>query len=519
MLKNKIKNMSLEEKVGQLFWILIKEPHIDKFEKKIEPGGIMFRPGNSKKIKECIDYANHNFKIKPFISSNMENGPSGFCQDFPKIANFRQLGVNNNLCDSYYWGLYSGNLARGIGANMTFSPISDINKNPYNPMCATRSMGEIKEIIINNCMEILNGYYKSGILGCIKHFPGDGDSNLDQHLSIGINNLSEDEWWNSYGYIYKKLIETAKVEVIMVGHIALPLFNLDKSSRDIFEPASTSKTIIEKILIEKLNYQGLIITDSTLMAGYTTLNTRKEALIKSLNAGIDMILFTRNFEEDFETVLLAIKNKELSIELVDKKLEKIFQLKDKIFNLQKEKASVEIKSELEKARELEKKITENSIEVLRLEKGILPLKKQGKILLNYLGKTKNNSRESYEYFKNKLIEQGYSIVERDYKNNKNLEEEDIELSIKNLKEKYDYVIYLLNYQIMSNIQNIRHEYNASNGVDAPWFINEIPTFFISLSNPYHIEDLPRIKNYINVNTDSKLGIDNVCKILTGDNQI
>lgn len=509
-----ISNMSLKDKIGQLFIYLVTEMNLENIKKDFQdsqPGGIMLRPSSSVDVKNFLEKIKEKFKIIPFISSNMESGPNGICTDYPFLGNHLQLGNISDKNISMEYGRISALYAKNAGANMTFSPIVDIQWNPENPMTGTRSFSKDYKKVIFNAKNVLEGYKKENFVGCIKHFPGDGTSNLDHHLSIATNFLNFEKWNETYGTVYKELINYG-VEMIMVGHIAFPEYLKFRNAENIYEPASTSKEVITDLLRNELGYNGLIITDSTLMAGYTSYTTRKEAIIKSLKSGVDMILFSRSFKEDLQYVKEAVEEKYLSVEEIDEKLKRILSLKNKILN--EEHKNIEDNTLLEgRVKNLKKEISERSIEIKKLENGLLPLKKKSKVLLHYLYRTKNSNVDFIEILSEKLRNNEIEIFTRDYKNNSKLAQEDMKLSCEEFKEKYDLVIYVLNYQILSNFQNIRHEYNAANGIDAPWFIREIPTIFVSLSNPNHYKDLIMAQNYININSDDEESLNVLVKLL------
>lgn len=126
-----------------------------------------------------------------------------------------------------------------------------------------------------------------------KHFPGDGVEELDQHLALGVNNLSVNEWEESFGYVYRNLINDG-LEAIMVGHIALPQMSkklrpgiLDKD----IKPATLSPELLTDLLRNDMGFNGLIITDASHMIGMAAVAKRSEYVPGAIAAGCDMFLF------------------------------------------------------------------------------------------------------------------------------------------------------------------------------------------------------------------------------------
>ncbi len=142
----------------------------------------------------------------------------------------------------------------------------------------------------------------------IKHFPGDGVDERDQHLLSSINSLSANEWMESYGTIYRQFIEKRQ---LYHGGTHLSACMGAKLSPTIREtelmPASCSKLLVNGLLRDTLGFNGLAITDATPMVGYTTIMPHRERLVASINAGIDMLLFNKNIDEDYEVIASAVK--------------------------------------------------------------------------------------------------------------------------------------------------------------------------------------------------------------------
>lgn len=154
---------------------------------------------------------------------------------------------------------------------MTFAPVVDINMNFHNPIISSRSFGTSAELVRDCSLEYLRGAHDAGIACTAKHFPGDGLDERDQHLSYSVNTLSCDEWDKTFGMVYQSLID-AGIEAIMVGHIMLPsyqkYFNPHMTDYDIL-PATISHEILTNLLRDKLNFNGVVITDASHMVGFT----------------------------------------------------------------------------------------------------------------------------------------------------------------------------------------------------------------------------------------------------------
>jgi len=507
-----IKNMKLEEKIGQLLFLKQEEEGSLPFT----PGGVMFRSQPEEELRRKIGYNDSKMKIKPFVSANLESGPRGMISDSIEGITPLQVAATMDSLNAYKLGDISGGLARKAGANMAFSPIVDINVNMDNPMVATRGFGSDVDEIIKFGRSEFDGFLKSGVIPVIKHFPGDGVSATDQHLLTAVNDLEPEEWMATYGRVYRELIALG-AEVIMVGHISLPKYVSRFDSDKAGYPASVSEIIIKNLLKRELGYDGLIITDSTHMAGYTSYHSRREAIVNSLNAGADMILFSRDPNEDFEYIEEAYRRGEISIESIDEKVRRILALKVK-HNILEDRTEDESIGDriVEEGRKVFDEISDTSITLLKDKQEMLPLElKRKSVLLIPITRTKNIRDSQVDYFRELLEEERAQVTVKNYRDEDSDEAKDLKMSVKEFVSRYDLVIYLVNVKILSNRTSIRMEYNAFNGVDAPWFVNEVDTLLISLSSPFHDRDAPMIKTVVNGYNDTRVTMDKIVEKIMG----
>ena len=146
-------------------------------------------------------------------------------------------------------------------------------------------------------------------LPAAKHWPGDGIDERDQHLSFSVNSLSTEEWDQTFGKVYKGLID-AGLPSIMAGHIHLPAyqrhFNPGVKDEELL-PATLSKEITTDLLRGKLGFNGVVVTDASHMLGLTGAMKRSELLPTSIAAGCDLFLFFNDPDEDFASMMEGYK--------------------------------------------------------------------------------------------------------------------------------------------------------------------------------------------------------------------
>jgi hypothetical protein len=210
---------------------------------------------------------------------------------------------------------------RELGIDWNLAPVVDVNTNPENPVIGFRSFGARPESVARKALQIHRGLMDGGVLSCLKHFPGHGDTATDSHLSLpliqkGIASLEREEL-----IPYKKLIPEG-VPAIMTGHLAVP--TLDPSGN----PASLSRELIETLLRQKLGFQGVVITDALNMHAVSKLFSEPGMLaLKALEAGNDLLCFA----EDIPQAITYLK-KRLPAEFAEERFKRVWNLKKTHFN-------------------------------------------------------------------------------------------------------------------------------------------------------------------------------------------
>lgn len=531
-IQNIVKNMTLKEKIGQLFFVINMDnddKNLKKFIEKYNPGGIMFRPDESNIIKNKIALFQKKSKIPLFISANLESGGNGIIQEGTWVGNPLQIAATNDTQAAYDLGNISGSEARQVGCNMAFAPIVDIDINFRNPITNTRTFGSDVSLVKNMGWAQCQGLQENKILPVIKHFPGDGVDERDQHIVTSINSLDKDKWMETFGSVYQHFINKG-IPSIMIGHIMQPAWErfLKPTIKDEeLMPASASKLLINGLLREKLGFNGLTITDATPMIGYNVSLSRKLLLPKTINAGVDMILFNKNIDEDYSYIFDAVELGMISIERLNEAVTRILGTKvsQNIMNLNKElihNIPNENNFKFKEHKKTVQKIADKSITLVKDRDQLLPISpsKTPKIRLVVLGDTdtggfKEGGKVTDKYMKD-LKSYGFDVHLYD-RNSLNFHEIFNE-GVSDLQDKFDLAIYIANIETASNQTTTRLDWIHLMAADAPWYLRDIPTIFISMANPYHLFDIPSISTYINAYTGNKESIEAVLKKITGQEE-
>lgn len=507
--KNTLNSMTLEEKTGQLFFLIIYEPdraHIEKLTKDIRAGGVMCRVMSRENAIKSVSLLQSESKIPMLIAANLEAGGNGICSDGTKVGSQMMVAATGKKINAASLGAVCAEEGLSVGANYAFAPIVDIDYNFRNPITNTRTFGSNPETVLSFASEYLRECQKRGVACSIKHFPGDGRDERDQHLCTTVNDFSVEEWDKTYGKIYKTLIDEG-AKTVMVGHIMQPayskLLNPNLSDEEIL-PASLSKELLNGLLRERLNFNGLIITDATTMAGFDVAMPRDKAVPYSIAAGCDMFLFSKNLDEDYGFMKKGIEDGIITEERLDEAVSRILALKASL-NLH-EKNNIPNTETAEKVlgcaahKKVAERVADESIALVKNKQAILPLDKTKiKNILIYDIESGDNAigyaRSSgvYERIEPILKKEGFNVerfVPNTGKEGKTARYEDT-------VKKYDLILYLCNLATKSNQTTVRIEWLNPMGVNVPRFVKSVPTIFVSTENPYHLLDVPMVKTYIN----------------------
>ena len=541
-----IDSMSIEEKIGQLFVNMgasRTEEYLTDVLNNYHIGAVRYNPGKAEEVYDQNKILQEKSKIPLLIAANTEAGGNGACTDGTEVGVEVKIGATNDTKWAYEMGRVSGVEAAAIGCNWSFAPIVDINKNWRNPIISSRSFGSDPDLVLEMSLAYMKGIQESGIAPAAKHWPGDGMDERDQHLSFSVNSLSCEEWDQSFGKVYKGLID-AGLPSIMAGHIHMPayerFFNPDKKDEDLL-PATLSKELMTDLLRGKLGFNGVVVTDASHMLGLTGAMKRSKLLPTSIAAGCDLFLFFNDPDEDFESMMNGYKEGIITEERLQEALERILGLKASL-GLHK-KAKTEILPPKEEAlakiglpenKALFKEVADKAITLVKDKQDIWPVtpEKYKRVLLvdvkgvqGGFGAMLGGKEKVVDIMKELLEAQGFEVTVWESTEEKimKLPEEERAAAIANvyaqkrpiteLTDHYDLIINLANVN-PGTVQRI--VWPASKGTpDIPFYIHEVPTIFVSVQYPYHLADVPQVKTYINVYDSRKQSLEVLVDKLMG----
>ena len=378
----------------------------------------------------------------------------------------------------------------------------DIDRNWRNPITNVRTYGDDPEMVLKCGLAYKKAADEENVAVAIKHFPGDGCDEVDQHILVSINDLSCEEWDATYGKIYQGLIDDGALSV-MVGHIAQPAyqkhFNPDFPKKLI--PATLSPELLKGLLREKLGFNGLISTDSTCMVGFTAPMKRETAVPYSIEAGCDMFLFNKDIDEDFQYMMEGYKKGILSEERLDEALTRILATKAALGLHKLAKTEIvppeEALSILRNDTHVQwaKECADEAVTLVKDTQSALPIspEKGKRILLEILGDYPSSARVQ-ETWTRLLEKEGFTVIPYERESF-----ETAKFDVHTFLDSYDMVLYIGNMENASNQVTNRYQWYTfwGNGNNCPWFTAEVPVLYVSMANPYALIDVPQIQTYIN----------------------
>lgn len=515
-------SMTDEERIGQLFFPIgySSDPGYLKYAMLSKhPGGMLFRTGTTREMFDTYRYLQTESRIPMFTAANLEAGGDGIVAEGTSFGKQMQVAATGDPLSAYRLGKVCAREGKAVGCNYAFAPVVDLDLNDHNPITNVRTYGKDPDRVITYASEYIRACEEEGMLTSVKHFPGDGVDERDQHIATTVNSLSAEEWDRTYGRIYSSLI-AAGVRTVMAGHIALPAY---QSMEERYLPATLSHDILTGLLRGKLGFNGMIISDATPMVGFCSAMERRKAVPAAIMAGCDMFLFNKDYDEDYGFMMDAYREGTLTGERLEEAMKRILATKASMGMHRKDNRPSEedlpiIGCDLH--RRWAEECADAAVTLVKDREGLLPLNpgRYRKVLYQILGDCESNERVA-KRFAEDMEKRGYTMIsyEREvFDFTKPLPFD----SVATFREKYDLVIYIGNIENASNKTTNRINWYTLFGLgnNMPWFVKEVPTVFISLQNPYHLLDVPMIGTYINCYSNHDAMIDAVVDKINGGSE-
>ena len=343
-----LSRMSLREKVGQLFCVRpealdpvfqssgkgMKEYKMQAvneqtkaFSEQYPVGGITLFSHNIDNPEQLKAFTQdlHALSGAPLLSIDEEGGRVariGSNENFhvPTYASMHAVCATGDPVQAHDAGFAIGTYLKEYGFDIDLAPVADVNTNPKNIVVGDRAFSENPKVAAPMVVSCMEGLHKAGVIPCVKHFPGHGDTVGDSHHEYVQSDKTWEELLNCEMITFKAAIR-AGAPMIMSAHVALPNVTGDKL------PATLSHLMLTDKLRGELGFKGVIITDAMGMKAVSDRYSSGESAVMTLQAGADIVLMPENLPEAFEAVLSAVEDGTLPESRIDESVRRILALR------------------------------------------------------------------------------------------------------------------------------------------------------------------------------------------------
>lgn len=327
--------MTLREKLGQLLIVGIEGTELTSAEEKFlvshNIGGVILMGRNVKTPEQvhrlCSAIQNLRQKTRSktpfFISIDMEGGRVARLKEpFTQWPPMARLGELNSPNLAFHFASVMGRELSAVGINLDFAPCVDVLTNSQNTAIGDRALSHDPEAVARLSSALVRGFIKANIINCAKHFPGHGNTVVDSHEDLPVEDLNLERLHSTELVPFKKAIRS-RVDLIMMSHILFK--NIDSKY-----PASLSEILIQKLLREELRFRGLVITDDLDMKALTKNFSLSEIPVRAVEAGCDLLLYCNDPTvppQALSALEEAVDNGRLSLGRIEESYQRVLKLK------------------------------------------------------------------------------------------------------------------------------------------------------------------------------------------------
>lgn len=303
-----LNSMTVKEKIGQLVLVGIEGTIMDDTSRRLlkdyHVGGIILFKDNIESAQQSVDLLNELKKanaanpVPLWLSIDEEGGRvTRFPDEYVKLPSSGKIGRSDDLTLTKQVGGLIAQKVSGVGINMVFAPVLDIDSNPNNPVIGDRSFGTTAETVSVQGIASMKGIQENGVVPVVKHFPGHGDTSVDSHLGLPVVDHDLKRLHELELVPFQQAIDEG-ADVVMVAHLLMKSIDPDT-------PSSYSKPVINDLLREEMGFKGVVITDDMTMGAISGSTDVGEASVKSVVAGSNMILIGHEYALE-EAVIQAL---------------------------------------------------------------------------------------------------------------------------------------------------------------------------------------------------------------------
>jgi len=388
-----LKNLTLEEKVGQMFLYGFQgkssSDEVQRLIKQYKPGGFILFTRNIGSESQLVSLNSDIKKLSisqiglpSFIAIDQEGGKVLRIQNFGTVLpGNMNLGATRSTALSFLAGKLTAIDLEMLGININLAPVLDVNSNAKNEVIGVRSFGDDPEMVSLLGAAYIRGIQSRRVSATAKHFPGHGNTSGDSHFETPILDRTEQVLYDVDLKPFFSAIEDG-VDAIMTAHIAVP--SIDPSNK----PATLSHKIITGLLREKMGYDGLVITDDMEMRAVTGNSGIGSATVEAVLAGCDIItiVWTDSAkQESYKALMNAVKKGVISEQRINESVKRILsvKLKRKLFDQAKDPKIEEVREIVGNTlhQQISHLIAQRSITLVKNYSNTIPVKTKGRFVV------------------------------------------------------------------------------------------------------------------------------------------
>ncbi|MDZ7715608.1 MAG: glycoside hydrolase family 3 N-terminal domain-containing protein [Balneolaceae bacterium] len=487
-----IVGMTLREKIGQLFFVdaygyyksnddeayqelitQIKENHV---------GGLIFFNGNIYGQSVLINKLQRISKIPLWITQDMEYGAAMRISGTTRFTPAMGVAATQNPDYAYWMGKITAQEAKAVGVHQIFAPVLDINNNPNNPVINVRAFSGNPQMVATYGNRFIEGVESEGLVATAKHFPGHGDTGTDSHISLPVIDYNYSRLDSVELVPFKSAIQNG-LQSIMSAHISFPQLS---DTPDV--PGTLDKGILNRILIDSLRFDGMVVTDGLEMSGISSHFSPGRAVVKALKAGADLMLLSPDEATAINEVVHAVRTGEISESRIEKSVRKLLQWKKQHGLFEGTEIDIDAlsaKINTRKNRVIADEIARGSTTLLRNKNNILPIRpsKFPEVLLISVADDESGNTGSYLA---RRIRDYHPNVNFHVFDNRSSEEEKQAM----LKDAQDASLIIIgSFIYVRSGQPVQLDNDQLN------FLKKLPSdkpkALLAFGNPYVVHDLPK----------------------------
>jgi beta-N-acetylhexosaminidase len=483
--------LTLEQKLAQLLVVQsidASRENLDRFA-ALGIGGLFCRAGGPiASLRDAISHLQSHSRVPALICGDLELGTEGAIGGIGTVfPNQMTVAATGHPRWAERMARIAAREGRAAGFNCSFSPVADLTMNRRNALVSTRSFGDDPATVARFVAAYVRTLQRGGVAACVKHWPGDGWDDRNQHFVTTRNGLPFAEWEQTYGRIYHSALRAGALAV-MSAHIALPSFRGAGET-----PASLSSALNVRLLRQRFGFRGVIISDASTMGGITALAPRREFVPQIIANGCDLLLFSNDPELDLLFLREAVESRRLPIARVDEAVTRILALKAALRLWRSHPLPPLLTPRrLQLHQRWARDCAQRAVTLVKDEQHLLPLspRRHRRVLLiqewsRFQPKPTDYAPELQ--LERRLVAKGFRVerfapdtdVHRDY---------------------YDVVIYAVaeeasKVRAYMDLRWLDLQGGFPRAMDRYW--HEVPTVFISFGSPFHLHDVPACPTFIN----------------------